>query len=136
MFSWHRQDEGARHGGRHAAMKNCFGVTPCTTYGEGSPEKEPGLKPAGGRGPIHSGRRQPSASAPPEVDRKSPREGGYRVPRVVADLAAARPIHLSIVESVESELAADEGKFALVHEDEVVDVYGTYETQSSSCPSL
>ena len=90
------------------AMKNCFGVTPCTIYGEGSPEKEPGLKPAGGRGPIHSGRRQPSASAPPEVDPKSPREGGYRVPRVVADLAAARPIHLSIVESVES-MAGGEG---------------------------
>jgi uncharacterized protein (DUF362 family) len=88
--------------GYTGALKNCFGITPCTIYGEGSPEKEPGLKPAGGRGPFHSGRRQPAASAPPEVDPKSPREGGYRVPRVVADLCAARPIHLSIVEAVES----------------------------------
>jgi uncharacterized protein (DUF362 family) len=94
--------------GYTGALKNSFGITPCTIYGEGSPEKEPGLKPAGGRGPFHSGRRQPAASALPEIDPKSPREGGYRVPRVVADLSAARPIHLSVVEAVES-MAGGEG---------------------------
>jgi uncharacterized protein (DUF362 family) len=84
------------------SMKNCFGITPCTIYGDGAPEDEPGLVPRGGRGPIHSGHRQPPKSAPPEIDPKSPREDGYRVPRCVADLVAARPIHLAIVDGIES----------------------------------
>lgn len=84
------------------AMKNCFGITPCTIYGEGAGIDEPGLAPRSGRGPFHYGNRGPSKSALQEKDPKSPREGGYRVPRVVADLAAARPIHLGIVESIET----------------------------------
>lgn len=91
------------------AMKNCFGITPCTIYGDGAGEKEPGLIPFGGRGSvIHSGSRKPSLSAPQEINPSSPREGGYRVPRVVADLAAARPIDLAIIEGVES-MAGGEG---------------------------
>ena len=85
------------------SMKNCFGITPCTIYGDGAPENEPGLVPLGGRFPIHSGSRQPSKSAPPEVDPQSPREGGYRVPRCVSDLVAARPVHLAIIDGIESQ---------------------------------
>ena len=84
------------------SMKNCFGITPCTIYGDGAGVDEPSLVPRGGRGPIHAGNRQPSRSALPENDPKSPREGGYRVPRVVADLAAARPTHLQIIEGIET----------------------------------
>lgn len=84
------------------SMKNCFGITPCTIYGDGAGVQEPGLVPRGGRGPIHSGNRQPSASALPENDASSPRDAGYRVPRVVADLAAARPVHLAIIDGIES----------------------------------
>lgn len=84
------------------SMKNCFGITPCTIYGDGAPVDEPGLVPKGGRGPIHAGNRQPSKSSLPENDPKSPRQGGYRVPRVVADLVAARPIHLAIIDGIES----------------------------------
>ncbi|HEU0138752.1 MAG TPA: DUF362 domain-containing protein [Bryobacteraceae bacterium] len=84
------------------AMKNCFGNTPCTIYGDGAPKDEPGLVPRGGRGPIHAGNRQPSSCAPAENDPSSPREGGYRVPRVVADLVAARPIHLSIIDGIDT----------------------------------
>lgn len=90
------------------SMKNCFGITPCTIYGQGSPADEPSLVPKGGRGPFHEGNRQPSKSALPENDPKSPREGGYRVPRVVADLVAARPIHLAIIDGIES-MAGGEG---------------------------
>lgn len=90
------------------SMKNCFGITPCTIYGDGSPVDEPSLAPKGGRGPIHAGNRQPSKSALPENDPKSPREGGYRVPRVVADLVAARPIHIAIIDGIES-MAGGEG---------------------------
>ncbi len=84
------------------SMKNCFGITPCTIYGEGAGKDEPGLVPRSGRGPFHYGNRQPSASALPENDPKSPRQGGYRVPRVVADIAAARPIHLGIIDGIET----------------------------------
>jgi uncharacterized protein (DUF362 family) len=90
------------------SMKNCFGMTPCTIYGAGSGVDEPSLVPKGGRGPIHAGNRQPSKSALPENDPKSPRDPGYRVPRVVADLVAARPIHLAIIDGIES-MAGGEG---------------------------
>jgi uncharacterized protein (DUF362 family) len=86
------------------SMKNCFGITPCTIYGDGAPEDEPGLAPRGGRGPFHSGNRLPSKSAPPAVDFEvaKTKDGGYRVPRVVADLVAARPIHLAIIDGIET----------------------------------
>ncbi|MBK5291413.1 MAG: DUF362 domain-containing protein [Acidobacteriia bacterium] len=90
------------------SMKNCFGITPCTIYGQGSPKDEPGQRPAGGRGPFHSGDRQPAASALPENDPSTPRQGGYRVPRIVADLVAARPIHLAVIDGIES-MAGGEG---------------------------
>ena len=85
------------------SMKNCFGITPCTIYGDGAPEDEPGLVPLGGRFPIHSGSRQPPKSSLPEIDPNSPRDGGYRVPRCVSDLVAARPIHLAIIDGIESQ---------------------------------
>jgi uncharacterized protein (DUF362 family) len=84
------------------SMKNCFGITPCTIYGDGAGVNEPGLVPQGGRNPIHTGSRQPSRTSLPEKDPKSPRDGGYRVPRCVADLVAARPVHLAIVDGIES----------------------------------
>jgi uncharacterized protein (DUF362 family) len=90
------------------SMKNCFGITPCTIYGEGAGVDEPSLVPKGGRGMFHAGNRQPSKSAPPENDPKSPRQGGYRVPRIVADIVAARPIHLAIIEGIRT-MAGGEG---------------------------
>ena len=84
------------------SMKNCFGLTPCTIYGTGAGIDEPSETPKGGRMPVHNGDRQPSKSAPPEKDPKSPREDTWRVPRAVVDLVAARPIHLAIVEGVKS----------------------------------
>ena len=89
------------------SMKNCFGITPCTIYGDGAPEDGPGLVPRGGRFPIHMGTRQPSKSSLPEKDPKSPREGGYRVPRCVADLVAARPVHLAIIDGIESQTGGE-----------------------------
>lgn len=82
------------------SMKNCFGITPCTIYGQDVPEDEPGLIPTGGRYLLHSGTRLPPKSAPPPVDLNSPKEDGYRVPRAVADLVAARPIHLAVVDGI------------------------------------
>ncbi|MCW5977217.1 MAG: DUF362 domain-containing protein [Bryobacteraceae bacterium] len=84
------------------AMKNCFGNTPATIYGEGAGIDEPARVPNGGRSMLHFGHRQPSKIAPSENDPSSSRDDGYRVPRIVADLVAARPIHLSIVEGIET----------------------------------
>ncbi len=83
------------------AIKNCFGITPCTIYGDHSGEKEPIENPKGGRGEIlHRGLRQPTACSLPELDPASPREDGYRVPRCIADLVSARPVDLSIIDGV------------------------------------
>jgi uncharacterized protein (DUF362 family) len=90
------------------AMKNSFGITPTTIYGQTAGVDEPSIEAGGPRGMLHSGHRQPSKSALPELDPKSPRSVGYRVPRVVADLAAARPIHLSIIDGIET-VAGGEG---------------------------
>jgi hypothetical protein len=56
----------------------------------------------------HEGRRQPSKSAPQELNFGANHDPGYRVPHIVADLSAARPIHLAIVEGVQS-MAGGEG---------------------------
>jgi len=90
------------------SMKNCFGITPATIYGMGAGTDEPSELPKGGRLMIHSGYRQPSKSSPPEKDPHSPRDGGYRVPRVTVDLVAARPIDLAIVEGIKT-IAGGEG---------------------------
>ena len=82
------------------SMKNLIGITPCTIYGQDVPEDEPALIPTGGRYLLHSGSRLPPRSAPQPVDLNAPREGGYRIPRAIADLAAARPIHLAIVDGI------------------------------------
>jgi uncharacterized protein (DUF362 family) len=84
------------------SMKNCFGLTPCTIYGTGAGVDEPTLIPKGGRNLIHAGNRQPSKSAPPEKDPRTPREDTWRVPRTVVDLVSARPIHLAIVDGIKT----------------------------------
>ena len=90
------------------SMKNCFGITPCTIYGDGAPVDEPSLAPRGGRGPFHEMNRLPSKSAPPAVNANAPKDPGYSVPRVVADLVAARPVHLAVIDGIHS-MAGGEG---------------------------
>ncbi len=82
------------------SMKNLFGITPATIYGRGAGEDEPSELPSGGRDMLHFGRRQPPRSAPGEIDPKTPRQDGYRVPRIVTDLTAARPIHLAVIDGI------------------------------------
>lgn len=95
-----------------AGMKNLFGITPCTIYGDGAGETEPSAKPNGGRGSVfHAGTRQPSTAFPGEKDPSSPRDAGHRVPRAVADLVAARPVHLTIVDGIAT-MSAGEGPWA------------------------
>ena len=63
------------------------------------------------QGPLkvgHEGVRQPAKSAPQELHFGANHDPGYRVPHIVADLVAARPIHLAIIDGVET-IAGGEG---------------------------
>lgn len=82
------------------SMKNSFGILPASIYGSGAGKDEPDENPKGSRQTIHTGAQPPAKSAPAETDPRSPRTGGYRVPRAVVDLVAARPIDLAIVEGI------------------------------------
>jgi uncharacterized protein (DUF362 family) len=91
------------------SLKNCFGTTPAAIYGDDAGADEPNENPTKGRNHVfHQGRRPPAKSAPQELDPTSRREPGYRVPRIVADLVTARPVHLAIIDGVES-VAGGEG---------------------------
>jgi uncharacterized protein (DUF362 family) len=89
------------------SIKNNFGVPPTTIYGQGAGEDEPSIVPKGSRGMFHDGKRQPPKSSVAEIDPTSPRDGGYRVPRVTAELAAVRPIDLALIEGIETEAGGE-----------------------------
>jgi len=71
------------------SLKNSLGITPAAVYGSRETV-------------FHYGRIQPPNGAPQEVDFSSERYEGYRLPRILADLAGARPIDLSIIDGIES----------------------------------
>ena len=80
------------------SMKNLFGITPNSLYGE-----EAGSEDATkGRGNLHSpvSFKQPTLPGL-KADVKTT-EAETRVPRIVTDLCAARPIHLAIIDGITS----------------------------------
>jgi uncharacterized protein (DUF362 family) len=84
------------------SLKNNFGITPCSLYGGdcGSSGNE---DPRQERGPVcHNGARTPPSGVAQELHPDTPREPGYRIPRIVADLVGCRPIDLAIVDGIES----------------------------------
>ena len=90
------------------ALKNMFGMTPNALYGGQAPS-ENGVD---GRGPLHNRRDyKGSGMMPGEIRFNGPDEAGHRVPRIVCDLAEARPIHLSIIDGVVS-MKGGEGPWA------------------------
>ena len=91
------------------SLKNCFGNTPASIYGDNAGVDEPNEKPTSGRGAVcHAGERQPSRSSPQEIHFGVNHDPGYRVPHIVADLVAARPVDLAIIDGIES-IAGGEG---------------------------
>ncbi|MCX6598818.1 MAG: DUF362 domain-containing protein [Acidobacteria bacterium] len=85
------------------SMKNCFGNTPASIYGDSAGVDEPNENPTAGRGVIcHAGQRQPSKSALPELNPKSPRDAFYRMPRITVDVVASRPIDLAFIDGIET----------------------------------
>jgi uncharacterized protein (DUF362 family) len=89
------------------SMTNMLGITPPTIYGDSAGYEEPAARPYGARSMFSTGRRQPSPPAPPEVSEESPRDPGYRIPRIVVDLLRARPIHLAIIDGIETQTASE-----------------------------
>lgn len=87
-----------RTAGVTLSMKNWFGITPCTIYSKEAPVDEPSIAPVGFREPMHSGSRVPPKSAPQPVAQST--DPGFRVPRITADLVAARPIHLAVIDGI------------------------------------
>ena len=91
------------------SMKNCFGNTPASIYGDDAGVDEPNEAPTKGRVNVcHFGKRQPSRVAISEIDPMSSREPGYRMPRITAELNAARPIDIAFIDGIET-VAGGEG---------------------------
>jgi uncharacterized protein (DUF362 family) len=91
------------------AMKNCFGNTPASIYGDDAGVNDPNESPAKGRvETCHLGKRQPAKAAAAEIDPSSSRDPGYRMTRITAELVAARPIDISFIDGVET-IAGGEG---------------------------
>jgi uncharacterized protein (DUF362 family) len=71
------------------SMKNLFGITPAVLYG--------------GREQIfHYGTVQSPSGVAAELDPKSNRYEGWRMPRLITDICGARPIDLAVLDGIES----------------------------------
>lgn len=84
------------------SMKNNFGNTPCALYGSdcGASGNE---NPTKERGDVlHAGTIKAPSGVDAELHPDSPREPGYRVPRILVDQIAIRPVDLAIVDGVET----------------------------------
>ncbi len=85
------------------SMKNVYGATPITIYGQDAGVDEPSTRPHGGRGGVfHFATRLPSKSAPQQKDMSLPKDAGFRLPRIIAELNSARPVHLAIIDGIKT----------------------------------
>ena len=81
------------------AVKNFFGITPSSLYGDDGPGEDAMSHRAG---MFHGGRGKPPAGVPQEVGHNIPPKGNFRVPNITADIFGARPSDLNIVEGIRS----------------------------------
>ena len=84
------------------SMKNNFGNTPCSLYGSdcGASGNE---RPTKERGDVlHAGTTKAPSGVDAELHPDSPRDPGYRVPRITTDQVGIRPIDLAIVDGVQT----------------------------------
>jgi uncharacterized protein (DUF362 family) len=90
------------------AMKNLFGITPNSLYGDQAPNE----RATAGRGPLHQRRDyRGNGLMPGELKTTLADSPFLRVPRIVADINEARPIHLSIIDGIVS-MKGGEGPWA------------------------
>ncbi len=81
------------------SVKNLFGITPTSLYGEDAPNENS----LSYRGPmLHNGARDVPAGVPGALEQLPRNDWRRRVPRVTADILGARPIDLAIIEGIET----------------------------------
>jgi uncharacterized protein (DUF362 family) len=80
-------------------IKNLFGITPLGIYGNRETV-------------FHYGQVQAPAGAPTELDPRSNRYEGWRLPRVLVDILGARPVDLAIADGIVS-MVGGEGPWVL-----------------------
>ena len=80
------------------SMKNLFGLTPNTLYGSKAGSEDA----TEGRGPLHNPMGMEKIKLPGLKDGIKSVEPTWRVPRIIADICAARPIHLAIIDGITS----------------------------------
>ena len=80
------------------SMKNLFGLTPNSLYGDQAGDEEA----TAGRGPLHNPRGFEQIKLPGLKDGITATDPTWRVPRIVADVCAARPIDLAIIDGITS----------------------------------
>ncbi|MEO7145251.1 MAG: DUF362 domain-containing protein [Bryobacteraceae bacterium] len=84
------------------SLKNNFGDTPCSLYG-GDCGASGNENPTQERGPVcHAGRENPPKGIDAELDPSTPRDPGYRVPRIAVDQNGIRPVDLAIVDGIDT----------------------------------
>jgi len=94
--------------GLSLSMENMIGATPITIYGDAAGYEAPSEEPYGSRNAIlATGRRQPPQTSPAEKDPSSPRDPGYRLPRITVDILRARPVHLAIIDGIETQTGGE-----------------------------
>lgn len=90
------------------SMKNLYGCVPLSIYGGNAGQDEPNENPSSNRAAVgHSGTRAPAKCSPGELAFGTNHDPGYRMPRVVSDLVAAMPVHLAIIDGIESQAGAE-----------------------------
>jgi len=81
------------------SMKNMFGITPNSLYGDQAVSEAA----TRGRGRLHFGSRWAGRGVfPGQKEGSFSFDAGGRIPRIIADLAAARPINLAIIDGITS----------------------------------
>lgn len=80
------------------SMKNLFGITPNSLYGDQAGSEDA----TAGRGPLHNPSPDPRIQLPGLKENIKIREATIRVPRIVADVCSARPIHLAVIDGITS----------------------------------
>src|ERR1051326_618530 len=80
------------------SMKNLFGLTPNSLYGDQAGDEDA----TAGRGPLHNPKAFAKIKLPGLKEGITSIDPTWRVPRIVVDICSARPIHLAIIDGISS----------------------------------
>ncbi len=90
------------------SIKNFFGITPCSLYGNDAPNEDSLIHRTK---MFHGGSKSVPAGVPAERDNDVPHDARFRVPHVTADVFGARPADLCIIDGVRS-ISGGEGHWS------------------------